>query len=73
MSRLKKIIIVSIGLALVAGCIVGCKSKIKMTTSYYESGKVQAQIYENESGFHFFSDGAGKVISPELSVNGVQF
>ncbi len=66
--------------ALIMVCMVvflafsyGCRTKSRITINYMENGKIASQVYESESGFHFFSDGAGQVISPELNSNGFNF
>ncbi len=51
----------------------GCRTKSRITINYMENGRIASQVYESESGFHFFSDGTGKVISPELNINGLNF
>jgi hypothetical protein len=67
-SRLKAILVTMfIIVVLVCALLVSTGCRSKMTTQYYESGKVQSQTYEE--GFHFFSDGAGKVISPEINLS----
>jgi hypothetical protein len=61
------ILILAVGILLMGA---GCRSREFRTMKYFESGKVQEQSYSIESGFHFFSDGQGKTLSPSLNVSG---
>ncbi|OGV50916.1 MAG: hypothetical protein A2X49_05755 [Lentisphaerae bacterium GWF2_52_8] len=50
----------------------GCKSE-HIAEFKYKDGLLAEAMYKESSGFHFFSEGANKTLSPSLSVNGVSF
>jgi hypothetical protein len=58
---------------LIISLVNGCRSRQIKRTEYYRSGEIAAIIYTDENGFHFFSDGEGKTLSPNLNINGVTF
>jgi len=53
-------------------CSAGCKSE-HIAEFKYKDGLLAEAMYKESSGFHFFSEGANKTLSPSLSVNGVSF
>ena len=59
-----------LGLALAASS--GCRSKARQEFEF-KKGEVARAIYEQTSGWSFWSEGQGKTIEISPTVNGVQF
>ena len=67
------VFVIAVALAIMmAVCCSGCRTRETSHFKYNQHGLAEA-IYSHETGFHFFSDGANKSLSPSFSVNGIEF
>ena len=72
-SSVPDLIAVLIIAALIAVAFVmvpGCRSRSQWTLERkLKDGEIQTLTYAQDEGFHFFSDGEGKTLSPQANIN----
>ena len=67
-----KLILIGGSAAIIAFLAASCRSKT-ISEFEFKSGEIARATYTQETGFHFFSDGVGKTLSPSLTISGINF